>query len=313
MSRPPATHRADERRFLDERWTSAPVAPNGLNPARILEKAVVDRIVNSYFWKEQCFGVNEADVVDRVADHVHFIGGTYGVSQKPTPFLCLTLKLLQLAPDDDILQEYLGIGGERFKYLRALACFYVRLTRPAKQVHELLEPYLEDYRKLRRRAGPEGKATLTYIDEFVDDLLTKDRVCATSLWKMPPRDVLEDRDGLEPRVSPLGDIEDLLAESEEEKEGAGGSGKDDDEERSGDERDRESRGGSSRRESSESGEERDRRWNGEGDDERQPPHGGRRSSSGSGSGTRSPRRRESDDYSDDDRRRESADSDGDRR
>ncbi|KAG4216976.1 hypothetical protein PC116_g34543, partial [Phytophthora cactorum] len=64
------THRADERRFLDERGSSAALAPNGLNPATIMEKAVRERIVESYFWKEQCFGVNEADIVDRVVDHV---------------------------------------------------------------------------------------------------------------------------------------------------------------------------------------------------------------------------------------------------
>ena len=71
-------HRADERRFLDDRNTSAALAPNGLNPARIMEKAVIDRITESYFYREQCFGLNEADIVDRVADHVRHIGGTTG-------------------------------------------------------------------------------------------------------------------------------------------------------------------------------------------------------------------------------------------
>ncbi|KAI1472396.1 PRP38-domain-containing protein [Daldinia caldariorum] len=209
------THRADERRFLDERGSSAALAPNGLNPATIMEKAVRERIVESYFWKEQCFGVNEADVVDRVVDHVSFVGGTHGANQKPSPFLCLAFKLLQLAPDDDVLAEYLRYGGERFKYLRALACFYVRLTRRAETVYRLLEPFLEDRRKLRRK-GRAG-TSLTYVDQFVDDLLTKDRVCATSLWQMPKREILEDLELLEPRTSPLGDIEDLLEEEEEEK------------------------------------------------------------------------------------------------
>lgn len=218
------THQADERRFLDERGSSASLAPNGLNPATIMEKAVRERIVDSYFWKEQCFGVNEADVVDRVVEHVSFVGGTYGDAQKPTPFLCLAFKLLQLAPGDDVLREYLAFGGDRFKYLRALAAFYARLTRRAEDVYRLLEPYLEDRRKLRRR-GRAG-TSLTFVDQFVDDLLTRDRVCATSLWQMPRREVLEDLDLLDPRVSPLGDIEDLLEEEEEEEEGHGGDGKD---------------------------------------------------------------------------------------
>ncbi|OTA82276.1 hypothetical protein M434DRAFT_199412 [Hypoxylon sp. CO27-5] len=214
---PSDTHRADERRFLDERGSSAALAPNGLNPATIMEKAVRERIVESYFWKEQCFGVNEADIVDRVVDHVSFIGGTYGVTQKPTPFLCLAFKLLQLAPDDSILEEYLSFGGDKFKYLRALACFYVRLTRRAENVYKTLEPFLEDRRKLRRK-GRTG-TSLTYVDQFVDDLLTKDRVCATSLWQMPKREILEDLELLEPRISPLGDIEDLLEDDDVDMNG----------------------------------------------------------------------------------------------
>lgn len=227
------THRADERRFLDERGSNVSLAPNGLNPATIMEKAVRERIVDSYFFKEQCFAVNEADIVNRVVDHVYFIGGTYGSAQKPTPFLCLAFKLLQLAPGDDILREYLAFGGDKFKYLRALAVFYIRMTRRAKDVYLLLEPYLEDRRKLRRK-GRNG-TTLTYMDEFVDDLLVKDRVCGTSLWKMPSRDLLEDLDELEPRVSPLGDIEDLLEEDDDVKMGSGRDDRDD--ERSGSERD----------------------------------------------------------------------------
>ena len=218
----PAFHRADERRFLDERGSSGPLAPNGLNPATIMEKAVRERIVDSYFYKEQCFGVNEADIVDRVVEHVDFIGGVAGTVQKPTPFLCLAFKLLQLAPSDRILDEYLHFGGDKFKYLRALAVFYIRLTRTDKDVFTRLEPFLEDRRKLRRK-GRDG-ASLTYMDVFVDDLLTKDRVCATSLWKMRKRDILEDLEMLEPRVSPLGALEDLLEEEDEAVHNGDGDG-----------------------------------------------------------------------------------------
>ncbi|KAI0019948.1 PRP38 family-domain-containing protein [Xylariomycetidae sp. FL0641] len=218
------THRADERRFLDERGSNVGAAPNGLNPATIMEKAVRERIVDSYFWKEQCFGVNEADVVDRVADHVNCVGGTYGVTQRPTPFLCLAFKLLQLAPGDDVVVEYLRHGGDRFKYLRALACFYVRLTRRAPDVYRTLEPFLADRRKLRRRGRAPG-ATLTFVDQFVDDLLSKDRVCGTSLWQMPKREILEDLDVLGPYVSPLGDLEDLLEEEDDDEEVQGLDGK----------------------------------------------------------------------------------------
>ncbi|KAG6064871.1 hypothetical protein E4U32_007944 [Claviceps aff. humidiphila group G2b] len=209
---------ADARRFLDERGSNAALAPNGLNPATIMEKAVRDRIIESHFYMEQCFAVNEADIIDRVVEHVTFVGGTYGDSQKPSPFLCLAFKLLELGPSDEILAEYLSYGGEEFKYLRALASFYFRMTRQAKDIYETLEPFLEDRRKLRRK-GRAG-TSLTYVDEFVDDLLVKERVCATSLWKMPKREILEDLELLEPRVSPLGDLEDLL-EEEDDEEGKG--------------------------------------------------------------------------------------------
>lgn len=256
-------HRADEKRFLDERGSSAPLCPNGLNPATIFEKPVRERIIESYFWKDQCFALNEADIVSRVVEQVHFVAGTYGDSQRPSPFLCLAFKLLQLGPEDGVIEEYLTYGGERFKYLRALACFYVRLTRRAENVYKTLEPFLEDKRKLRRR-GRQG-TSLTYMDVFVDDLLTKDRVCATTLWKMPKREILEDLEVLEPRVSALGDIEALL---EEEEEGDQKGGEDDDVEmvdgpngnkRAGSERGEHGRGRSNSRErSSPSGERRSR-------------------------------------------------------
>lgn len=209
------THRADPSRFLDERHSAA-LCPNGMNPATLLEKPMVERIIDCFYFKDACFGLNEADIVDRVVSHVSFIGGTYGSSQKPTPFLCLLFKLLQLAPGDDVLNEYIGYGGEKFKYLRVLAAFYVRLTRRSEDVFKILEPILEDRRKLRRK-GNQG-TTLTYVDQFVDDLLTKDRVCGTSLWQLTKRELLEDLDKLEPRVSPLGDIEDLLEEMDGEGE-----------------------------------------------------------------------------------------------
>lgn len=37
------------------------------------------------------------------------------------------------------------------RYLRALTAMYIRMTFPAVEVYELLEPLLKDYRKLRLR------------------------------------------------------------------------------------------------------------------------------------------------------------------
>ncbi|KAH0354416.1 PRP38-domain-containing protein, partial [Aureobasidium melanogenum] len=210
-------HQADATRMLDDRGYTGTLI-RGQNPLLLFEKAVRDRIVDSYYWKEQCFGLNAATLCDRAVD-LTFIGGTYGVGQKPTPFLCLAFKLLQLTPEKEIILHYLQ--QEDWKYLRALAAFYIRLTWEPKDIYETLEAYLSDFRKLKRRTR--DAYTLSYIDQFIDDLLTKDRVCATSLWKMPSRTQLEDLDILEPRVSPLGDeIDELDAEDEEMKNGSDG-------------------------------------------------------------------------------------------
>jgi pre-mRNA-splicing factor 38A len=61
---------------------------------------------------------------------------------------------------------------------------------------------------------------LTHVDEFVDDLLIKTRVCATTLPKINPRLFLEDEDRLEPRESALGEE---LEEMENEEEQSGDS------------------------------------------------------------------------------------------
>ena len=183
------------------------------NPAHLLETAVRDRITESYYWKEQCFAINEATLCDRAVE-MTFIGGTYG-QQKPTPFICLALKLLQLLPDRDVIMEYLHQPD--FKYLSALAAFYVRLTFEPVDVYKTLEPLLADYRKVRRRAR-DGAYSITHIDQFVDDLLTKERVCGTSLRKLPLRTILEDLGQLDARESPLADeIDEIDNDDEEER------------------------------------------------------------------------------------------------
>jgi pre-mRNA-splicing factor 38A len=48
------------------------------------------------------------------ATELHNIGGVYG-NQKPTEFLCLLLKLLQIQPEKEILVEYLQ--ADEFKYV----------------------------------------------------------------------------------------------------------------------------------------------------------------------------------------------------
>lgn len=212
--KPIMAHRADAKRMLDDRGYTGHLV-RGQPPHLLFEEAVRNRITESYYWKEQCFGLNAATLCDRAAE-LTFIGGTYNDGLRASAFLCLAFKMLQLNVERDIILEYLH--NEDFKYLRALAAFYIRLTsEDSAEVYRMLEPFLEDYRKLRRRNN--AGYSLTYLDAFVDDLLTKERVCATSLWKLVPRQQLEDDDKLEERVSPVAH---MLDDSEGEADGMNG-------------------------------------------------------------------------------------------
>lgn len=160
-----------------------------------------------------------ATLMDR-AFELEYIGGMYG-NHQPTEFLCLTLKLLTLLPEKDIIIELIkqedvkcvsvssaaltmqGLTDDLTRYLRALGAFYLRLTGKSKEIYQYLEPLLNDYRKLRVRAG--DGYSLTHMDSFIDDLLHKDRVCDIILPRLTSRFVLEQNDELEPRESFLED------------------------------------------------------------------------------------------------------------
>ena len=71
-------HRADASNTLDNRGYTGPLI-RGVNPATLIETAVRDRITDSLYWKESCFGLNAATLLDRAAE-MSYIGGTYGVA-----------------------------------------------------------------------------------------------------------------------------------------------------------------------------------------------------------------------------------------
>ncbi|KAJ3737429.1 PRP38 family-domain-containing protein [Lentinula guzmanii] len=172
-------------------------AIHGQNPQYLVETVIRNRIYESNYWKEHCFALTAETLIDKALE-LNCIGGVYG-NQRPTEFLCLLLKLLQIQPEKEILIEYLR--AEEFKYLRALASIYIRMTFRAVEVYELLEPLLKDYRKLRLRnmAG----YTLTFIDEYVDSLLTEERVCDIIMPRIPKRQILEENNDIGPRKSRL--------------------------------------------------------------------------------------------------------------
>ncbi|KAL1412870.1 hypothetical protein Q8F55_000619 [Vanrija albida] len=184
-------------------------ALHGSHPQNLIEKVIRERIYESTYWKEHCFATNAETIIDK-AIALKAIGGVHD-RQTPTEFMCLVLRLLQLQPEKEILMEYLL--AEEFKYLRALAAIYIRLAFRSMEVYDILEPLMRDYRKLRHRHA--GGYTLTTFDQFVDDLLTEERVCDIILPRLTKRSTLEEAEGLPPRKSLLDEDPRELDDDEE--------------------------------------------------------------------------------------------------
>ena len=97
---------------MSNRTVKEAVSIRGTNPQYLIEKIVRERIYECRFWKEECFGLTAELLVDK-AMQLKYIGGTFAGNIKPTPFLCLTLKMLQIQPDKEIVIEF--IRNEEFK------------------------------------------------------------------------------------------------------------------------------------------------------------------------------------------------------
>uniref|UniRef100_A0A6B2EE69 Pre-mRNA-splicing factor 38 n=1 Tax=Phlebotomus kandelakii TaxID=1109342 RepID=A0A6B2EE69_9DIPT len=185
---------------------------HGTNPQYLVEKIIRSRIYDSKYWKEQCFALTAELLVDKAME-LRYIGGVYGGNIKPTPFLCLILKMLQIQPEKDIIVEF--IKNEEFKYVRALGAFYLRLTGIAIDCYKYLEPLYNDNRKLRRQ-NRQSNFEIVHVDEFIDELLRSDRVCDIILPRIQKRHILEENNELEPKISALDDDLDEEMASDEE-------------------------------------------------------------------------------------------------
>ncbi|ETN71939.1 WD domain, G-beta repeat protein [Necator americanus] len=152
----------------------------GTNPQFLIEKIIRQRIYDSKYWKEYCFALSADLVVDRALE-LRYIGGIYAGNVKPTPFLCLSLKMLQIQPEKDIIIEF--IQQEQSKYARALGAMYLRLTFTSVEIYKYLEPLFNDYRKLRYM-NKQGRFELVYMDEFIDNLLREERYCDIQLPRL---------------------------------------------------------------------------------------------------------------------------------
>jgi pre-mRNA-splicing factor 38A len=114
---------------------------HGTNPQFLIETTIRNRIWDSIYWKvcrrpavarethcnewtlqEHCFALTAETLIDKAVE-LKYIGGTYG-NTRPTEFLCLALKLLQLQPEREIILEYLR--AEEFKCVSSVvakSCF----------------------------------------------------------------------------------------------------------------------------------------------------------------------------------------------
>mmetsp|Transcript_31930 Transcript_31930/g.98605 ORF Transcript_31930/g.98605 Transcript_31930/m.98605 type:complete len:274 (-) Transcript_31930:61-882(-) len=198
---------------------------HGTNPQRIVEKILRTKVYATQYWKEYCFGLTAETLVDRAIELQH-VGGTYGGTRKPTKFMCLLLKMLQIQPELDIVVEF--ITNEEYKYVRVLGALYLRCVGRPADIYKYLEPLYTDYSKLRFRTF-EGWH-VTHVDEFVDELLTEDYACDIALPHLPRRWHLERQGLLGPRVNSaagLGGDEDDEESEEDEPAPApsGGPGK----------------------------------------------------------------------------------------
>lgn len=185
---------------------------HGTNPQNMVEKILRMKIYDSTYWKEHCFALTAEAVVDKAVD-IKSLGGTYGGARKPSKFVCLLLKLLQLQPDKDIIIEF--IKNEDYKYVRILGAFYMRLVGRPIEVYNYLEPLYNDYRKLRMQNQDGGYAS-SHVDEVIDQMLTQEYLFDIALPRLPHRLTLERLNQLEPWISAMADDFDEAAIKAEE-------------------------------------------------------------------------------------------------
>jgi hypothetical protein len=65
---------------------------------------------------------NLAELMVDKAMELKYAGGVFGGNIKPTPFLCLILKMLQIQPEKDIIVEFIRNGDFKYMTQIKLAC-----------------------------------------------------------------------------------------------------------------------------------------------------------------------------------------------
>ncbi|KAK6460406.1 PRP38 family-domain-containing protein, partial [Scheffersomyces coipomensis] len=180
---------------------------NVTNKAYLIEPIIRHRIQDSIFYKQYLYLTNEATILPIIIDHVKFIGGTDSIG-KSCQFLSCLFRLLELDPSQEIIDSYLTqLGFNEFKYLTALILIYIRITYNSSLVYSTFDKFGQDFRKLRiKLKSPEFNKfgipinfKLTYMDEWIDDLLVNERVVNIILPRLTPRITLVENGLIEPK------------------------------------------------------------------------------------------------------------------
>ncbi|MGH0123852.1 UNVERIFIED_CONTAM: hypothetical protein FKN15_063402 [Acipenser sinensis] len=155
---------------------------HGTNPQYLVEKIIRTRIYESKYWKEECFGLT---------GEFHSFDEWRHVSVTKPSFAS--------------------------RYVRLLGAMYMRLTGSSVDCYKYLEPLYNDYRKIKSQ-NRNGEFELMHVDEFIDELLHSERMCDIILPRLQKRQVLEEAELLDTRVSALEEDLDEVETSEEEEE-----------------------------------------------------------------------------------------------
>ena len=175
---------------MSNRTVKGATRVHGKDPQELVEKIIRERIYDSTYWKDECFEMTDDTLLEK-ATELEYVGGLYS-NQKPVPFLCLVQKMLQIQPKIEVIHEF--IQNTDFKYLTVLGLFYFRLVGSSIDIYKVLEPYLADFRKIRKR-NRSGEFEITHIDVIVNDLLKSDRVFDIILPRLTKRIVFEEEIG----------------------------------------------------------------------------------------------------------------------
>jgi len=158
---------------------------SGSDPQNLMEYLTRQRLYDSRYWKETCFGLTVKDVLLESSHSKNCVA--IGHLQ----FLALTLKLLQLHPDTDAVALSFMQQAD-FKYTRALGALYLRLTARPADIYHHLEPLLSDGRKLRyyNKNTTIDPYTFVHMDEWIHQLLRDTEASGIALPRLPQRQAL---------------------------------------------------------------------------------------------------------------------------